>query len=262
MCLYGKYIELQESTTVSKPKQPKSDNPLELAKNFKQQIKTCCRNSKEGKPDAVTYLWICVSSEGIMHYKDEGAKQLGMEEWLNVVDEAASLGASWVVLTLSTRLSQHDGVWEICRWAQDAHGMMVGLHLAVEEVNEEELASIKSLDLSKVRILIRREALPALGYLEKEGIQLWTANPQSEGIKPHCQGPAKMIYVNANGMLYTCGLVDGIDQYHMGSVLEKKLRQIMQDKELPHSVEEGIHRISPACDGCPALVANFFSENF
>ncbi len=68
-----------------------------------------------------------------------------------------------------------------------------------------------------------------------------------------------MIYVNAAGELFTCGLVDGLDQYRMGDALRERLRDVMRDPCVPHSVDESIHRISSGCDGCPSLIANFFN---
>lgn len=241
----------------------RAEDPFALTKNFKTRLKDCCRQHGSHAKPQVTYLWVCVSAKGIGEQSNTGeGPRISLHDWLNIVDESASLGANWIVLTVTTRLSQHRDIWEICRWAQDAHGMMVGLHLVEDDVNDEELALIKGLDTGKVRVLVRRESQDKLGHLRDEGLVLWTANPQQEdGGRPQCQGPAKLIYVNARGELYTCGLVDGLDQYRMGSVLEKQLRQVVKDPALPHSVDEKIHRISPGCDGCPSLVANFFDTN-
>ncbi len=241
----------------------RAEDPFALPKNFKTKLKDCCQQREGHDRQQVTYLWVCVSAKGIGEQANTGeGPRIVLQDWLNIVDESASLGANWIVLTVTTRLSHHRDIWEICRWAQDAHGMMVGLHLVEDDVNEEELALIKGLDTGKVRLLVRGESHEKLGYLKDEGLVLWTANPQpGDGSKPHCQGPAKLIYVNARGELYTCGLVDGLDQYRMGSVLEKQLSQVVKDPALPHSVDEKIHRISPGCDGCPSLVANFFDTN-
>lgn len=240
-----------------------AENPFALPKDFKSKLKDCCRKHQDSLKPKVTYLWICVSAKGIGEQAVTGnGARISLQDWLNIVDESASLGANWLVLTVTTNLSQHSEIWEICRWAQETHGMSVGLHLVKDDLNNDEIALIKGLDTSKVRLLVRRESLEKLKPLDEAGLVLWTANPQTEdGSRPHCQGPSKMIYVNGRGELYTCGLVDGLDQYRMGNVLERRLSQVIEDPALPHLVEEKIHRISPGCDGCPSLVANFFDAN-
>ncbi len=236
---------------------------FDLPKDFRNALNNCRQNAEKISAKDVTYLWIAVTRKGLGRTEHESADAavLTLEDWLNVVDEAASLGANWMVLTLATKLSTFSEIWEICRWAQDTHGMMVGIHLGVEEVSGADAQRILSMKLDKLRLLVRSESLETLAFLEKEGVILWTANPQADGMKPNCQGPSRMIYVNAEGNLYTCGLVEGRSDYLMGSVLHDRLNHVIKSSTVRHCVEEDLHRVAPGCDGCPALIANYFSTN-
>jgi radical SAM protein with 4Fe4S-binding SPASM domain len=239
------------------------DGLFALPKDFKNALSDCRTQAEQGAGKDVTYLWIAVSGKGVGRKDNDSCdvKTLSVEDWLNVVDESASLGANWVILTVTTRLSQFSEIWEICRWAQDTHGMMVGIHLGVDEVTAEDTQQMLSINLAKFRLLVRTESLEKLADLEKQGVVLWTANPQPDGVKPNCQGPARMIYVNAEGNLYTCGLVEGKSDYLMGSVLHDRLKHVVKSSSVRHCVEEDLHRVTSGCDGCPALIANYFSTN-
>jgi radical SAM protein with 4Fe4S-binding SPASM domain len=234
-----------------------------LPKDFRNALNKCREQAEQGSAKDVTYLWIAVSGKGVGRTEHErsDAAALSPEEWLNVIDEAAALGANWVVLTISTTLSRFADVWDICRWAQDTHGMMVGIHLGVDEVSPADVENILSLNVDKLRMLVRSESLEKLAFLKDQGVELWTANPQPDGEKPNCQGPSRMIYVNAEGNLYTCGLVEGKSDYLMGSVLHDRLNHVIKSQGVRHCVEEDLHKVAPGCDGCPALIANYFTTN-
>ncbi|HDP35384.1 MAG TPA: hypothetical protein ENN29_09775 [Candidatus Hydrogenedentes bacterium] len=237
-----------------------------LPKTLKQKIRECARGEKANSASKVFFLWACVTEKGLKQgvKKTKGkAKKLTKQEWLTVVDEAASLGANWFVLSFGAPLAECGDIWDVCKWAQTAHGMMVGLHVKGSHLTRRDLSYIKALDLRKTRILARKGALRRIKLTgdEKESLIVWTANPQAEGERPNCQGPSRMIFVNANGELYTCGLVEGKAEYRMGHVFDRKLGGIISDLDLPHHVDEEIHYVTPECDGCPALIANYFSEN-
>ena len=240
---------------------------LQLLLEFRHRIRACCEEARKvnGKPKIV-YLWLCVTERGIGHSgpsgaNGSGASTLALHEWLTIVDEAASMGSDWLVLTLLTELGRHPDVFRVAEWAQKTHGMTIGFHLGVPTLTDAEIKQLERFDRQKTRIMVRREDLDKMRHLQALGFTVWTANPQEEGGKPDCQGPARMIYVNAKGELYTCGLVDGHPDYRMGHALERPLRAVVADPSVPHYVDESIHTVSPACDGCPSLVANFFRDN-
>ncbi len=241
------------------------ENHFLLPKTFRRRIKECAQQSNE--PEKVVFLWACVNQSGLkqgVKGEQEAERPLSQEEWMTVVDEAASLGANWLVLSFGASLAACDDIWEVCQWAQQAHGMMVGLHVKAEKLTSDDIDTIKNnLDLDKTRLLAREGVLSdvALNEEEQQALVVWSANPQADGERPNCQGPTRMIFVNANGILYTCGLVEGKSAYRMGHVFDEKLQHIVTDPNLPHHVEDDLHYVTPECDGCPALIANYFTMN-
>lgn len=253
-------VKTKRGARQSKSSSVSDNDPFALPKRIRQRVRECVKHTEQSKADIV-YLWIHVSESGIGH--PDNAKNaeapLRLEEWLNVVDEAAAFGVTWVVITLHAPFAQFPDIWEIARWAQDTHGMRVGLHTNNEELREAEVEAIKGLDLKKTRLFVRRDIMDRLKYLEAAGIGLAPSDPQPYGHKPDCQGPAKMVFVDPQGVLYTCGLVEGNDTYRLGTIHENTFDKILRDPSLPHKLPDSIHRVSKGCDGCPSLIANFMA---
>lgn len=246
---------------VDKKEESSNDAYFGLAKSLKQRLKDCCKEAGAQKKEEIIYLWICVNAEGLKRgfCQNQDINLHPMQEWLNVVDEAASLGANWLILSVADTLGKCDAIWPISKWAQQVHGMTVGIHLKNDEsLSESEITLIRQLDAKKTRVLLRQESEKNIRTLKKRGITVWTANPQPDGEVPNCQGPTRMIYVNEKGVLYTCGLVEGNEAYRMGHIADTRLKNIIGDPETPRLVHNDIHVVAPGCDGCPALIANFF----
>ena len=238
-------------------------NPFALAKEVKRRIRQCAGDEGSGSCNDLTYLWARVSSSGIGRTAESppSAHIPTLDEWLNVVDEAAALGATWFIVRLSDSLSSFPDIWTICQWAQDTHSMTVGLHIDAESLSEADVAQIRQLDTEKTRLVVARERLETMRHIEEEqGVKLWVANPQAEGETPNCQGPGRMLFVDGQGVLYTCGLVEGNDDYRLGNVFEDEFQRMLTDPALPHKVCKPIWRVSSGCDGCPSLVANYVDE--
>ena len=239
-----------------------SQDYFEICRMVRRKIKACTQESSEVPETEVLYLWICVSSKGLQRVTGKHAAKvapLTMDQWLNVVDEASALGVSWLVLTVVDPLADCGSVWEISKWAQKVHGMAVGFHLKADEtLGDKEIVSLAGLDPDRTRVLMRAVSRKVAADLEKRGVKVWAANPQPDGEKPNCQGPTRMIFVNENGVLYTCGLVKENSDYLMGHVEASRLKSVIGDPAIPHGVENDLHVVSEGCDGCPALLANFF----
>jgi radical SAM protein with 4Fe4S-binding SPASM domain len=233
-------------------------DPFFLLKRIRKGIKDCNEVTKVSSTD-LSFLWIDVSSKGIAQPDDACpcAKHLSLEEWLNVVDEAAAYGVKWLILTVRTSLTAFPDVCNIGRWAQEAHGISVGLHTHSSSLTQEEIDSVKQMDLSHLTLYVKREFLDGFKNAAQEGIKVAVADPQTYGNRPKCQGPTKMIFINPEGVLYTCGLVEGNQDFRLGTIFEGSFSRILRDPQLPHKVPSEIHRVSMGCDGCPSLVVNF-----
>ncbi len=244
-----------EQLTEERVAAPDGSDPFALAKLVQHRIKQCS-DAAEGNTADMLYLWLQMSRQP----DSEGGSAPTLEQWLNVVDEAASLGVNWLVLSTCGSFSTCESIWEIGQWAQRTYGMTIGVHTNADELTAEDVQSILNLDLERTRLFVKKDVAEGLSYLEEQGVRMGLADPQPYGDTPDCQGPGKMVFVDANGVLYTCGLVEGNGDYRLGTVFEQSFDSVMKDPALPHSVEKQIHRVSEGCDGCPALVLNFLSE--
>lgn len=232
------------------------------AKVLKKRINECSQEEYISGREEVVYLWACVNSRGFCSHSqgaETSAEPLSIDQWLNVVDEAATLGANWLVLTVSDPLHQCPDVWTLSQWAQDTYDMTVGLHPKEGGLCPEDMKAVAQLDLENTRLLLREEWVEARDLAEKAGITVWTANPQPPGERPRCKGPTRLIFVNDKGVLYTCGIVEGNSKYHLGHVAEKSLKKVVTDPARPRRVEKELHVVSESCDGCPARMAVFFT---
>ncbi len=233
-------------------------DPFVLAKSVQKRIQDSSTQASENRCD-ITYLWIHVSKEGIGGKTD--AKRLTIEQWLNVIDEAAALGVTWLVVTINTHFESYPEVWDICKWAQDTYSMQVGLHTFCTDLNQMEIDQIKQLEPEKTRLFIKKKAEKVAQRLTSEGIRFTAADPQPYGERPNCQGPTKMVFVDAAGVLYTCGLVEGQKEYRLGEIHEGTFDTLLHNPHLPHCVEEHLHRVAQGCDGCPSLIANYIAQD-
>lgn len=258
--------EVAVSKTKETPGQPVGEESLsrhfDLAKRIRRGISECaCEHSNNGKENA-TYLWVCVSKAGLgTGQQGRHTSPLSMDEWLNVIDEAASVGVSRLVLSAKGSFSDYPPMWKLCEWAQGTHGMVVVLHTNAETLSDEEVAAIRALDMSLTRLMLTETAVEAAQPLTQAGMTTCCVDHGPLEENP-CDRPGKMVFVNPEGVLYTCGLVEGLDDYHMGDVFDGKLIKILRDPDLPREVADQDRFFEQAhnCDGCPALAQELFKE--
>lgn len=197
-------------------------------------------------PAEVKYLWAT--------FKVDETSGLGVDGWMNVVDEAASLGLDFIVFSMATPLAENDGLWPVCKWAQDTYGIMVGIHTSAATLTADDIAKLKQLDLSKLRLYVSRDNLDKVRHLADEGIQIGAADPRGAGranSAPCCDLPNRMLFVSQQGVMYTCKYVENNDEFLMGHVAERTLANVLQDPSLPRVVPGTAPYVSHGCDGCP-----------
>lgn len=240
----------------------KQDLTLELLgfpKTLFKKIRECSKIAESAQKD-ISYLWIKVSERNT---KTNGKKQVGglnLDDWLNVVDEAVSAGANWLVLTIQVPLDHMEEIIEICRWAQNTYNMKVGLFLCRENISTNEIKVLGTLKKELTQVFVKKKAFEKFKKLKEMGLFLGIADPQEYGDKPNCEGASKLLYVDNEGSIYTCGLVAGMRDYKLGNVYERKFKEIVKDPSLPHTVEEKIHKVNEGCDGCPSLLMRYLKK--
>lgn len=249
---------MKEQSTKKAPLEPLAS--LELPKQIRRGIRECTKTQAKAHSD-ITYLWIHVSKAGIAQPADGAiSKAPGLEHWLNVVDEAAAFGANWLVVTMDTSFTAYPDIWTVCQWAQETHDMEIGLHTNVDAPAGDEIEAISQLNPARTRVFVKRSALSAFAPFEAAGFRVSAADPQPYGHHPDCRGAQRLVFVAPDGALYTCGLVEGNENYKLGNIFEDRFDQLLRDPSLPHAVAENIHRVSSGCDGCPSLIANFLAR--
>ncbi len=230
-------------------------NPFTLPQSVARAVRSCSRDhiSENGK-HMVKYMWLYISADGF-HDQAQPDQCMSGEEWLSVIDEGAALGVKYVILSIGGGLKEHPEVWRMCKWAQDTHGITVGIHLYDQPVTREELAPVTELDANLTHLFIDDDLLQRMSFVQELGVPVHSGEGQDQEIvSPDCHLPEEMTCVGASGTMYTCGLVLGEDEYRLGNVFERKLQSIMTDDSLPHVVPEGVPKIKHHCNGCPPLM--------
>lgn len=231
------------------------ENPLALPQAIIREINQCYKNHAPAVAGKLKYLWIHMPANDADTTPSLDSKPLGEDEWLSVIDEAASVGVLSVIISVGGPLQFAPLLAPVAMWAQEAYGMTVGIHpnAALERVDADVLLQ---LDLSKTRVFANSEHLESARFVEELGIPLYNADGlQSHSSTHACDLPESMTCIGPEGQMYTCGLVMGEERYSLGHVLERKLASVMTDKTLPHTVPAAVGVGTQRCNGCPPLMA-------
>lgn len=230
----------------------KEENPFRLPYTLLRALKESAENFHNEYD--IKYLWIYVSHDALGE-PQTGTSRLTLDDWLSVVDEAASLGVEHVVVSVGGTLADHPEVAEICRWAQSVYGMQVGVHFYGQALPQLENELIQKLDTANTTIFFEPHLEKAARIFQEQGFAVFPAEGQDQDyVSPDCHLPEQMTCVGASGTLYTCGLVLGDKQYRLGHCFERKIGHYMKDASLPHVIPEGMPKTKHRCNGCPPLM--------
>ena len=237
------------------PQHPSSVNspwsdPLELPKTIAKQLRRCAASHAvpEATPEAlVRYLWVDMG-----RYTDSA---LSDEEWLNIVDEAASLGAKYMIICVGKSLDQCPSLWQTMHWAQSVHGIHVGLHMCGSAITEGDIVHFRELKPALTHIFTSRNDIERINEIRELGIQVASSAVCAADHPEGCPSEERdMLYVGPQGVLYSCGLVAEKEPFELGHALDKPLNKLLKRKSTPRVVPPSVPRHEGGCDGCPPIL--------
>jgi len=248
------------------------DNPFSLQQSVLQGLRACAKAHKPGDNGPVKFIWFCLCGEGCACCADAARQRdasnsapkrpLAFEEWLAILDESAGLGATAAVLSIGDGWPSGLKLWEFCDWAESAHGMSMGIHLAKRALTEHECAGADVLSRCKTCFFVDEGLSDAMRFVEEMGFRLVSLSYEKNAhVTPECTLPQAMTCVGSDGHLYTCGIVMQEPQYNLGNFFDKKLAAVMTDPGIPHTVPEDICKTHGKCDGCPPLMTKHFEDS-
>lgn len=208
----------------------------------------------------VRYIRLHVTRKGIAGTQDssETGTALLLNDWLNVVDESAALGAKWMIVYFDTLVDKTSDAWKICSWAQEVHNMHVGLHINSRYLPNWDFSPLSRLDTETTFIVSDRSTLKSLSFLEEQGYTLCHANIGEDDRTLPCTHTSSIVCAGADGVMFCCGLVVGEESYRLGNVRSDTIDNAMQNhsrlEPLTHSRTQG------GCDGCPPIMAQRFKQ--
>lgn len=235
------------------------ESNFELPRNVIKAVRKCA----EGHPcdcmshddSALKYLWINMSGDAnpVIKPRVEGA--LTLEDWLNVIDEAASLGVCCVVIGIGNSFGKYPYLWNICRWAQETHNINIGLHTCCAQMTPAVLNELHTLDRTRTWLFVSKKHIDAMQLLKNDGFRICESEVCHEDHHPPCDMPESMVFVGPEGQLYSCGLVLGNDEFRLGHVLDEPLAKVLGNPERSRAIPKDAPYIEHACDACPPLMA-------
>lgn len=239
-------------------------DPFEIPKRISKGIATTAKKFAEsqGAPSSVKYIWIYATEEGLQEGQGRGesTSPLGLDSWLNIIDESASLGAEWMIVYIGASLSECPEIWKMCEWAQNVHGLRVGIHLSSVSLSEDDVEQLTQLDTSKTYLMADQRNAESMRFLQEKGIHLIESNLRPGERVPRCTRPEAIACVGLDGKLFTCGLVLGDERYSLGNIQERPLNEIMHDESLPHVIHDTDPYPERGCDACPPHMARRILE--
>jgi radical SAM protein with 4Fe4S-binding SPASM domain len=231
--------------------------PFDLPRRISEGISACHKTIDDalGAAATVRYIWIHLTNDGLRHGHTPQPESPTLDDWLNIIDESAALGAQWVVIYVGASLGQAPVVWDLCKWSQEVHGLNVGLHLRCDCLSADDVERIARLDRERTFLVADGECMEALRVLQERGVQVCESDLHLRETLTRCTKPADMCCVGPDGHLFSCGLVLGEAEFALGNVRDRALGEVISDASLPHAIEDASRFPTRGCEGCPPYIA-------
>ncbi len=235
-------------------------NPFSLPQHIASGVKSAARARTNGPgAERLRCLWVYVTARG-----GSGSSQppLAADEWLSILDESAALGSECVVISTGAGLDAHPEILAMCSWAQETHGMLVGLHVYKKPLTKAETAKLTTLDQPHFALFVDSEILSDMPDAEDMGIRVYQADCDGRELTVgDCTFPESMTCVGPSGEMFACGYVYGSKKYARGHCLERELSAVMSDEAIPHMIPRGDPGTKRRCNGCPPLMQRMLENN-
>lgn len=240
-------VDRSKESSVNTGESQKPKELFGLPRAIARELRKC---AQAGSPDKIKYLWINVDKDCSEGSCPE-AVELNDEEWLDVVDEAVSLGAQAMVICIGESFHRYPFVWRITRWAQDVHGLRVGFHTYAASIDNATVEQFTALNPDKTWVFVSAAHVPVMEPLRALGVHIGVADADHGAHELPCNGPKSLLFVGPEGVLYSCALVLGNEAFTLGHALDKPLGQVVEDADKPRAVLAGTRRSHHGCAACP-----------
>jgi hypothetical protein len=241
-------------------------NPFALPQAVLKRLGECCRQGGRDGTDAVQYLWLHLpdpnNANDAPFRLDEARHHLTLDEWLDIIDESASIGTATLIISVGVPFTEQPLLAALTEWAQVTHDMLVGVHRYGGPLMSGDAEVLQKLNPRRTRLFVDAEYLASADAVEANGIRVYSAEGHEEETVSHrCELPSTMTCVDSGGHMYTCGLVLGKEKYGLGHFFDRKLASVIKDDSLPHVIPEGLSEEKHRCNGCPPLMAQRLHDN-
>lgn len=243
------------------PETPKE--PFDLPRAIARQLRKCAMEHDAGSTAPtghIEYLWISLSptATSAKHGPVMNGHALSQEEWLNIVDEAAGMGVAWLFICVGRTLKDQPDLWPICQWAQNVHGLNVGIHIDNETPVLINAKALAELDPAKTFFFVDGEPSGDVEAIRSLGIAICSTVLEEDDHPLPCSLPESMLFVAPSGRAYSCGLVMGHKDFCFGSVMDKCMSEVIEDEALPRVIDRRYEGCT--CGACPPIMAKRASE--
>jgi radical SAM protein with 4Fe4S-binding SPASM domain len=235
-------------------------NPFDLPNSVSRGVRDAASSCHKDETQPIQYLWVHYSSNDEAGSSIEN--RLSRDEWLGVIDEAVSMGARFAIVSLNEPLSDVPDLMSVAKWAQSTYNLMVGFHIHGRMVSRSDMRQLATMNSDLTRVFVESDHVNDSRFVEEIGVRVLAADGINNGdAMSSCDLPKSMTCVCSEGGMYTCGMVAGEEQYHMGNFLGRKLKAVLNDDSVPHTVREHESDASRQCSGCPPMMAQRIHED-
>lgn len=208
----------------------------------------------------IHYIWLHITPKGITKKNSQqDTAPLALNDWLNLIDESAALGAKWMILYFEAHLTQNTDIWKICAWAQQIHNIRVGLHIQAPFIPDWDFAALKQLDQVLTFIVADQTTLPELTHLHDQGYTLCHANITQDDRTLPCTHTHSIVCAAADGVMFRCGLVIGNQAHQLGHIRTHTIQNATTQPD-PQPVTAHAAPKNATCDGCPPIIVQRYTQ--